>query len=83
VRTPMLDDALQETVGGAALMQDELLEASDVAEAVLAGIREERLLIFPHPQLAKYMAFKAGDNERWLQGMRRMVRGAREAGAAG
>jgi NAD(P)-dependent dehydrogenase (short-subunit alcohol dehydrogenase family) len=83
VRTPMLDDALQETVGGAALMQDELLEASDVAEAVLAGIREERLLIFPHPQLAKYMAFKAGDNERWLQGMRRMVRGARDAGAAG
>jgi short-subunit dehydrogenase len=83
VRTPMLDEALQETVGGAALMQDELLEPSDVAEAVLAGIREERLLIFPHPQLAKYTAFKAGDNERWLAGMRRMVRGAREAGAAG
>jgi NAD(P)-dependent dehydrogenase (short-subunit alcohol dehydrogenase family) len=83
VRTPMLDEALQETVGGAALMQDELLEPSDVAEAVLVGIREERLLIFPHPQLAKYTAFKAGDNERWLAGMRRMVRGAREAGAAG
>jgi hypothetical protein len=29
------------------------------------------------------MAFKAGDNERWLGGMRRMVRQARERGAAG
>lgn len=83
VRTPMLHEALQETVGGAALLQDELLEPEDVAEAVLAGIRDERFLIFSHPQLAKYMAFKGGDNERWLGGMRRMVRQAREAGAAG
>jgi NAD(P)-dependent dehydrogenase (short-subunit alcohol dehydrogenase family) len=83
VRTPMLDEALEDTVGGAALLQDELLEPSEVAEAVLAGIREERFLIFPHPQVAKYMAFKASDNERWHGAMRRMVRSAREAGAAG
>jgi NAD(P)-dependent dehydrogenase (short-subunit alcohol dehydrogenase family) len=83
VRTPMLDEALEDTVGGAALLQDDLLEPSDVAESVLSGIREERFLIFPHPQLAKYMAFKGADNERWLAGMRRMVRQAREAGAAG
>ena len=83
VRTPMLEAALEDSVGGAALLRDELLEPSDVAEAVVAGIREERLLIFPHPQLAQYMAFKGGDNERWLAGMRRMVRGAREGGAAG
>jgi NAD(P)-dependent dehydrogenase (short-subunit alcohol dehydrogenase family) len=82
VRTPMLDEALGDTVGGAALLRDELLEPSDVAEAVVAGIREERFLIFPHPQVAKYMAFKGGDNERWLAGMRRMVRQSREAGAA-
>lgn len=77
VRTPMLEGALEDSVGGAALLRDELLEPAEVAEAVLAGIREERLLIFPHPQVAKYMAFKAGDNERWLDGMRRMVREAR------
>jgi hypothetical protein len=46
-------------------------------------MREERLLIFPHPQLTQYMAFKGGDNERWLAGMRRMVRQARDSGAAG
>ena len=83
VRTPMLETALEDSVGGAALLRDELLEPSDVAEAVVAGMREERLLIFPHPQLAQYMAFKASDNERWLGGMRRMVRQAREGGAAG
>jgi len=83
VRTPMLEPALEDSVGGAALLRDELLEPAEVAEAVLAGIREERLLIFPHPQLAQYMAFKSGDNERWLAGMRRMVRQAREGGAAG
>jgi NAD(P)-dependent dehydrogenase (short-subunit alcohol dehydrogenase family) len=83
VRTPMLDTALEDSVGGAALMRDELLEPSDVADAVVAGLREERLLIFPHPQVAQYFAYKAGDNERWLAGMRRMVRQAREGGAAG
>lgn len=83
VRTPMLETALEDSVGGAALMRDELLEPEDVAEAVVAGIRDERLLIFPHPQVAKYFAYKAGDNERWLAGMRRMVRQAREHGAAG
>jgi NAD(P)-dependent dehydrogenase (short-subunit alcohol dehydrogenase family) len=83
VRTPMLEAALEDSVGGAALLRDELLEPSDVAEAVLAGIREERLLIFPHPQVATYWSYKAGDNERWLAGMRRMVRAARERGATG
>ena len=75
VRTPMLDMALEDPVGAAALLSDELLEPADVAEAVLAGIREERFLIFPHPQVAKYMGFKGTDNGRWLAGMRRLVRG--------
>jgi hypothetical protein len=50
---------------------------------VVEGIRAERLLIFPHPQLAKYMAFKAADNERWLAGMKRMVGRARTGGGGG
>ena len=83
VRTPMLDEALGETVGGAALLQDDLLEPSEVAESVLEGIREERFLIFPHPQVAKYMAFKGADNERWHAAMRQLVRGARGSGATG
>ncbi len=81
VRTPMLELALEDAVGSAALLRDELLEPEEVAEAVLAGIREERFLILPHPQVAKYMGYKAQDNERWLAGMRRMVRAARQPGA--
>jgi NAD(P)-dependent dehydrogenase (short-subunit alcohol dehydrogenase family) len=83
VRTPMLEEALEDTVGGAALLQDELLEPADVAEAVLAGIRDERFLILPHPQVARYMAFKGAENERWHAAMRGVVRRARNRGAAG
>ena len=56
VRTPMLELALGDSIGAAALLRDELLEPEDVAEAVLSGIRDERFLILPHPQVAKYMA---------------------------
>ncbi|HZU61655.1 MAG TPA: SDR family oxidoreductase [Solirubrobacteraceae bacterium] len=80
VRTPMLDGALEDSVGAAALLADELLEPQDVAEAVVNGLRDERFLILPHPNVAEYMARKGSDNERWLAGMRRLVRGARPTG---
>lgn len=78
VRTPMLDTAFEDRIGAAALLRDELLEPADVAEAVVAGIREERFLILPHPVVAKYVALKGADHERWLTGMRGLVRAARE-----
>ena len=77
VRTPMLEMALDDQVGAAALLADDVLEPSDVAEAVLVAIREERFLILPHEIVRKYVALKGADNERWLTGMRRLVRGAR------
>jgi NAD(P)-dependent dehydrogenase (short-subunit alcohol dehydrogenase family) len=80
VRTPMLDGALDDAVGAAALLADELLEPQDVAETVVQGLRDERFLILPHPRVAEYMARKGSDNERWMAGMRRLVRGARQAG---
>lgn len=80
VRTPMLEMALDDQVGAAALLADEVLEPADVAEAVLVGIREERFLILPHEIVSKYVALKGADHERWLTGMRRIVRSAREPG---
>jgi NAD(P)-dependent dehydrogenase (short-subunit alcohol dehydrogenase family) len=77
VRTPMLEMALDDQVGAAALLADEVLEPADVAEAVVVGIREERFLILPHEIVRKYVALKGTDHERWLTGMRRIVRGAR------
>ena len=44
----------------------------DVAEAVVAGLAEERFLILPHPEVAKYFRHKADDYDRWLRGMRRL-----------
>jgi NAD(P)-dependent dehydrogenase (short-subunit alcohol dehydrogenase family) len=77
VRTPMLEMALDDKVGAAALLADDVLEPSDVAEAVLVAIREERFLILPHEIVRKYVALKGADHERWLTGMRRLVHSAR------
>jgi NAD(P)-dependent dehydrogenase (short-subunit alcohol dehydrogenase family) len=49
-----------------------VLEPDDVAEAVVRGLEEERFLILPHPEVAKYMAIRGGEHERWLGGMRRL-----------
>jgi hypothetical protein len=63
--------------GAAALLADDLLEPGQVAEAVVQGIREERLLILPHENVAKYLALKGSRPERWLAGMQDLVRRAR------
>jgi NAD(P)-dependent dehydrogenase (short-subunit alcohol dehydrogenase family) len=51
------------------------LEPEEVAEAVVAGIRDERFLILPHPEVAEYFRRKATDYDRWLKGMRRLRAG--------
>lgn len=48
------------------------LEPAEVAQHVLQAMREERFLILPHSEVARYMANRANDNERWLRGMRRL-----------
>ena len=48
------------------------LEPEQVAEVVLQGIRDEKFLILPHPEVAEYFSRKANDYDRWLKGMRRL-----------
>jgi NAD(P)-dependent dehydrogenase (short-subunit alcohol dehydrogenase family) len=48
------------------------LEPEQVAEVVLQGVRDERFLILPHPEVAEYFNRKAADYDRWLRGMRRL-----------
>jgi NAD(P)-dependent dehydrogenase (short-subunit alcohol dehydrogenase family) len=79
VRTPMLELGMQDPAGAAALTAGGLIEPEDVADAVVAGIHAERMLILPHENVAGFMAFKGADPERWLKGMRRIVRDARAA----
>lgn len=77
VRTPMLDRALEDPVGAAPLLAGGLLEPEDVAKAVVQGIRQEDFLILPHADVARHLALKGAAPERWLNGMRRLVREAR------
>jgi NAD(P)-dependent dehydrogenase (short-subunit alcohol dehydrogenase family) len=48
----------------------EILEPSDVAEAVVAGLADERFLILPHADVAGMYAAKAADPDTWLSKMR-------------
>ena len=80
VRTPMLELAMDDPAGAAALTAGGVIEPEDVAEAVVAGIADERLLILPHEEVARHMALKGSAPGRWIAGMRRLVRNAR-AGA--
>jgi NAD(P)-dependent dehydrogenase (short-subunit alcohol dehydrogenase family) len=51
------------------------VEPEAVAEAVVLGIRSERFLILPHPEVGEYFRRKAEDYDRWLRGMRRLREG--------
>jgi NAD(P)-dependent dehydrogenase (short-subunit alcohol dehydrogenase family) len=48
------------------------LEPEQVADVVVEGIRTEKFLILPHPEVAEYFGRKAQDYDRWLRGMRRL-----------
>jgi NAD(P)-dependent dehydrogenase (short-subunit alcohol dehydrogenase family) len=49
-----------------------IIEPEQVADDVVAAMREERFLILPHPEVAKYMRTRGSEHERWLEGMRRL-----------
>jgi len=51
---------------------DGVLTADEVAACVIEAIGDERFLILPHPEVARYEQRRAGDRERWLRGMRRL-----------
>ncbi len=72
VRTNMLLNATEDDVAGAVVIAQGAIEPEDVAEAVVQGLRDERFLILPHPEVAEYVHRKADDPDRWLAGMRRL-----------
>jgi short-subunit dehydrogenase len=69
VRTPMLEGA---STAVRELLDDTALAPETVADAVIAGLADERFLILPHPEVAQYFRRKADDYDRWIRGMRRL-----------
>ncbi len=67
VRSKMLNEST-----GPAFLVAGMIEPEEVAEAVVNGLREERFLILPHPEVGDYFRRKADDYDRWLRGMRRL-----------
>jgi NAD(P)-dependent dehydrogenase (short-subunit alcohol dehydrogenase family) len=74
VRTKMLfpDDDDGADLGASTVRAQGVIEPEDVADAVVAGLAEERFLILPHPEVLDYFQRKATDYDRWLAGMRKL-----------
>jgi NAD(P)-dependent dehydrogenase (short-subunit alcohol dehydrogenase family) len=83
VQTRLLRDGLEQQ-GEAGLgmrivaSSGAVLEAREVADAVVAGLVEERFLILPHPEVQRMFAGKGADHNGWIAAMRHV-----RAGAAG
>ena len=78
VNTPMLAAGVEEATGesgsgaqAAAVLG--VISPEEVADAVIQGLRDERFLILPHPDVALFEQRRASDRDRWLGGMRRLA----------
>jgi NAD(P)-dependent dehydrogenase (short-subunit alcohol dehydrogenase family) len=71
VRTDLLAGAMGLTSVETVVAQG-VIEPEEVAAAVIAGLRDERFLILPHPEVAEYYRRRATDPDRWLTGMARL-----------
>jgi NAD(P)-dependent dehydrogenase (short-subunit alcohol dehydrogenase family) len=73
VDTAMIPPGL-DTAGQAAAVQG-VLSPEEVAVVVVDGLRDEKFLLLPHPEVAIFEQRRAGDRDRWLAGMRRLAGG--------
>ena len=51
---------------------DGVLTPGQVAEDIVQVMREEKFLVLPHPEVAKYFQGKGQDYDRWLGGMQKL-----------
>ena len=70
VRTGMV------TGDGGSAGGDGILSAEQVADDVVATMREQRFLVLPHPQVLQYLRGKTADYDRWLGGMQKLYQRA-------
>ena len=70
VKTPLLEKAVEL----AHLLWPDAIEASEVADHLVEGLRTEQFLILPHPEVKRFFQNKASDYDRWIAGMRKLQR---------
>jgi NAD(P)-dependent dehydrogenase (short-subunit alcohol dehydrogenase family) len=63
-------DMTKDGTGSAGL--DGVLSADQVAGELVRVMGEEKFLVLPHPEVAKYIVHKAQDYDRWLGGMQKL-----------
>ena len=75
VRTPMLTSGIESGNDGARAVQNagEILEPDRVVDVVIEGLEAETFLVLPHPEVARYVQYKATDRDRWIAGVRRLL----------
>jgi NAD(P)-dependent dehydrogenase (short-subunit alcohol dehydrogenase family) len=71
VRTPM---TATDNEGVAAASVDGMMEPEDLADIVIAGLRNECFLILTHEEVLEYMRRKTSDYDRWIGGMNRLMK---------
>lgn len=77
VATPMTENSPD-----SGTVRDGVLSADEAAAAIMAGIADDRFMIFTHPQAGAYWAKKASDPDRWIEGMTRLKQKIRGTAAA-
>lgn len=78
VDTAMLRDGLAAGHRGVrvTVASGAVLSADQVAQAAVEGLRAEKFLILPHPEVAGYEQRRATDRDRWLSAMRGLAANA-------
>lgn len=75
VDTPLLQggfDGPGSTAAATVKAAGEVLTPEAVAGIVVDGIRDERFLILPHPEVQDFARRKIEDHDRWIAGMQRL-----------
>ncbi|MEY2726993.1 MAG: 1-deoxy1-beta-hydroxypentalenate dehydrogenase [Planctomycetota bacterium] len=53
-------------------LQLQSISADEAAGAIIEGLKSEKFLILPHPQVLEFFQLKGEDYDRWLRGMQRL-----------
>jgi NAD(P)-dependent dehydrogenase (short-subunit alcohol dehydrogenase family) len=82
VNTNLLNEGLEEGALATRIVRRaaEVIEPEQVADAVIAGLADQRFLILPHPDVHDHLRHKADDPDRWITALQRFAATVEGAG---